>query len=174
MITIISGTNRKNSISKQVAIQYQEILNEQGVESTIIDLEKLPADFIASALYENQGTNVDFNPVREHMKTAQKFVFIVPEYNGSFPGVLKTFLDALEFPGTLKGKKCAIVGLSSGIQGGVMAMSHLTDIFNYLGMHVLALKPKLIRINGKMEKGKIADDSYMKRLRDQAQAIIDF
>lgn len=174
MITIISGTNRKNSISKQVAIQYQEILNEQGVKSTIIDLEKLPADFIASALYEKQGTNVDFNPVREHMKTAQKFVFIVPEYNGSFPGVLKTFLDALEFPGTLKGKKCAIVGLSSGIQGGVMAMSHLTDIFNYLGMHVLALKPKLIRINGKMENGKINDESYMKRLRDQAQAIIDF
>ena len=55
-----------------------------------------------------------------------------------------------------------------------MAMSHLTDIFNYLGMHVLALKPKLIRINGKMENGKISDESYLKRLKDQAQAIIDF
>ena len=174
MITIISGTNRKNSISKQVALQYQEILTDHGVDSTIIDLEKLPADFISSALYENQGTNIDFNPIREHMKEAQKFVFIVPEYNGSFPGILKTFLDALEFPGTLKGKKCAMVGLSSGVQGGVMAMSHLTDIFNYLGMHVLALKPKLIRINGKMEKGKISDESYLKRLQDQAQAIIDF
>ena len=151
MITIISGTNRKNSISKQVALQYQEILTDHGVDSTIIDLEKLPADFISSALYENQGTNIDFNPIREHMKEAQKFVFIVPEYNGSFPGILKTFLDALEFPGTLKGKKCAMVGLSSGVQGGVMAMSHLTDIFNYLGMHVLALKPKLIRINGERE-----------------------
>ena len=157
-----------------MALQYQEILTGHGVDSTIIDLEKLPPDFISSALYENQGTNIEFNPVREHMKEAQKFVFIVPEYNGSFPGILKTFLDALEFPGTLKGKKCALVGLSSGIQGGVMAMSHLTDIFNYLGMHVLALKPKLIRINGKMENGKIADESYMKRLRDQALAIIDF
>jgi NAD(P)H-dependent FMN reductase len=174
MITIISGTNRKNSISKQVALQYQEILKGHGVECTLVDLELLPSDFIASALYENQGTNVDFNPIREHMKEAQKFVFIVPEYNGSFPGILKTFLDALEFPGTLKGKKCALVGLSSGIQGGVMAMSHLTDIFNYLGMHVLALKPKLIRINGKMESGKIADESYLKRLEDQAKAIIEF
>lgn len=174
MITIISGTNRKNSISKQVALQYQEILKEHDVESTIVDLEKLPSDFIATALYENQGTNVDFNPVRDHMKEAQKYVFVVPEYNGSFPGILKTFLDALEFPGTLKGKKCAIVGLSSGIQGGVMAMSHLTDIFNYLGMHVLAAKPKLTRINGKMENGKITDESYLKRLKDQAQAIIEF
>ncbi|SNT25008.1 NAD(P)H-dependent FMN reductase [Ekhidna lutea] len=174
MITIISGTNRKNSISMQVALQYQEILKSEGADSTIIDLEKLPNDFISSALYENQGTNVDFNPIRDHMKEAQKFVFIVPEYNGSFPGILKTFLDALEFPGTLKGKKCAIVGLSSGMQGAVMAMSHLTDIFNYLGMHVLANKPKLMRINGKMEAGKITDESYTKRLKDQAKAIISF
>ena len=174
MITIISGTNRKNSISKQVALQYQGILKDLNTDSTIVDLENLPADFIASALYEKQGTNVDFNPIREHMKVAQKFVFIVPEYNGSFPGILKTFLDALEFPGTLKGKKCAIVGLSAGIQGGAMAMSHLTDIFNYLGMHVLANKPKLIRINGLMENGKVADESYLKRLKTQAQDIINF
>ena len=53
-------------------------------------------------------------------------------------------------------------------------MSHLTDIFNYLGMHVLALKPKLIRINGKMEGGKITDETYVKRLKDQAKAIIEF
>ncbi|MEP1032809.1 NAD(P)H-dependent oxidoreductase [Ekhidna sp.] len=174
MITIISSTNRKNSVSKQVALQYQELLKDLGSESTIIDLENLPSDFIATALYENQGTNVDFNPIRDHMKTAQKYVFIVPEYNGSFPGILKTFLDALEFPGTLKGKKCAMVGLSSGIQGGVMAMSHLTDIFNYLGMHVLANKPKLTRVNGMMEDGRLTDESSLRRLKEQATTLIDF
>jgi len=174
MITIISSTNRKNSISKQVALQYQEILESMGVPSTLIDLEHLPADFITSALYENQGTNVDFNPILNQMKEAQKFVFIVPEYNGSFPGILKTFLDALDFPDTLKGKKCALVGLSSGIQGGVMAMSHLTDIFNYLGMHVLANKPKLMQINAKMENGKITDESYLRRLKEQANALVAF
>lgn len=174
MITIISGTNRKNSVSKQVALQYQEILKEEGMDSTMVDLEQLPKDFIFSALYENQGTNLDFNPIRDHMKEAQKYVFIVPEYNGSFPGILKTFLDALEFPGTLKGKKCAIVGLSAGVQGGVMAMSHLTDIFNYLGMHVLAAKPKLMQINGKMEGAKVTDASYLRYLKEQAKAIIEF
>ncbi|WP_462248282.1 NADPH-dependent FMN reductase [Ekhidna sp.] len=174
MITIISGTNRKNSVSKQVALEYQKILADFDTESTIIDLEDLPGDFIATALYENQGTNEKFNPLREHMKKAQKYVFIVPEYNGSFPGVLKTFLDALEFPDTLKGKKCALVGLSAGIQGGVMALSHLTDIFNFLGMHVHALKPKLMRIDGMMNDGKITEESYIQLLKEQAQAFIDF
>lgn len=174
MITIISSTNRKNSVSKQVALQYQEILKDLAIESTIIDLERLPADFISSALYENQGTNPDFNPIRDHMKKAKKYVFVVPEYNGSFPGILKTFLDALEFPDTLKGKRCAMVGISSGVQGGVMAMSHLTDIFNYLGMHVLANKPKLMRVNGLIEDGKITDESSLRRLREQAEAFIEF
>ena len=174
MITIISGTNRKHSVSKQVALQYQQLLNELSIETALIDLEQLPANFIASALYESQGTNPAFNPIRNHMKEARKFVFIVPEYNGSFPGILKTFLDALEFPGTLTGKKCAMVGLSSGIQGAVMAMSHLTDIFNFLGMHVLANKPKLTRIETLMKEGKITDKSTLERLKEHAQAIIDF
>ena len=155
MITIISSTNRNNSVSKQVALQYQELLNEYGTESTIIDLEDLPSNFIETALYENQGSNEDFNPIREHMKEAQKYVFIVPEYNGSFPGILKTFIDALEFPGTFKGKKCALVGISAGIQGGALALSHLTDIFNYLGMHVLANRLKFNGISGIMENEKI-------------------
>ncbi|MEO9485399.1 MAG: NAD(P)H-dependent oxidoreductase [Ekhidna sp.] len=174
MITIISGTNRKHSVSKQVALQYQQILEELSIESTIIDLEDLPSDFISTALYENQGTNVVFNPIREHMKASQKYIFIVPEYNGSFPGVLKTFLDALEFPGTFTGKKCAMVGLSAGIQGAAIAMSHLTDIFNYLGMHVFANKPKLMSINAMMENGKITNESNLGILRDQAQDFIKF
>ena len=89
MITVISSTNRKNSITKMVALQYQEFLQELGEETYFIDLEELPADFISTALYENQGSNEAFNPVRDHMKEAQKYVFIVPEYNGSFPGILK-------------------------------------------------------------------------------------
>ncbi|MEM7298182.1 MAG: NAD(P)H-dependent oxidoreductase [Bacteroidota bacterium] len=174
MITIIIGTNRANSNSRKVALHYEEILKSHDVETTLIDLATLPADFMTSALYENLGTNPEFNPIMDHMKQAQKFVFIVPEYNGSFSGALKVFLDALEFPGTLKGKKCALLGVSGGIQGGVMAMSHLTDIFNYLGMHVLANKPKLMSINSKLEDDKITDETSLRRMNEQAEALISF
>ncbi|GAB4239490.1 MAG: hypothetical protein Tsb0034_15540 [Ekhidna sp.] len=174
MITIVSGTNRQNSNSLLVATHYQEILKEKNTPSTLLDLTELPANFIESALYDQQGKNEAFNPILNHMKDAQKFVFVVPEYNGSFPGVLKVFLDALDFPGTLQGKKCALVGISSGIQGSVMAMSHLTDIFNYLGMHVLANKPKITGINSKLENGKLVDEASLRRIREQADAIINF
>ena len=75
---------------------------------------------------------------KKKLMAVKKFVFITPEYNGSFPGVLKAFIDGMRYPGTFEGKKCALVGLSAGNQGAALAMSHLTDIFNYLGMNVLA------------------------------------
>lgn len=173
MIEIICGTNRLDSVTRKIAAQYQNILAVKGKESTIMDLAELPADFIVSALYENAGKNPAFNIFREQIEKAEKFVFIVPEYNGSFPGVLKAFIDGMKYPGAFYGKKCALVGLSSGDQGGGIAMSHLTDIFNYMGMHVLAQKPKLARIEGHLE-GDILSPRYIDMLTRQAQLLLEF
>lgn len=174
MITIVVGTNRKNSKSGFIANIYQGILGNLGQESNIVDLSSMPADFIASALYENSGKNSDFNIHREKMETSQKFVFVVPEYNGSFPGVLKAFIDGLKFPESFNNKKCALVGISSGVQGGGLAVSHLTDIFNYCGMHVLALKPKLARIEDNTSATSVTNELYRELLETQAQQLIAF
>jgi len=173
-ILIISGTNRKASMSYQIALIYQQLLKDIGVGSQIIDLQLLPEDFSFSALYEMSGKNQSFNKYREMMVKGQKFVFVVPEYNGSFPGVLKTFIDGLEFPGSFKNKKCALVGVSSGIQGAGLALSHLTDIFHYCGMNVLAQKPKLAHIDDHFENGEVINELYVTLLRDQAEKLVSF
>ncbi|MEM9299932.1 MAG: NAD(P)H-dependent oxidoreductase, partial [Bacteroidota bacterium] len=142
--------------------------------AVIIDLKDLPSDFTTSALYENSGKNEKFNEFRELMSEAKKFVFVVPEYNGSFPGVLKAFIDGLKFPDTFTDKKCALVGVSSGVQGAGLALSHLTDIFNYCGTNVLALKPKLAQIDRHLEGGKITNGLYNTLLKDQARKLVDF
>ena len=174
MITIVAGTNRKNSVSRQVADYYKGILASKGVEVNVVDLAELPGDFIGTALYENNGKNAAFNALREEVQGSEKLVFVVPEYNGSFPGVLKAFIDGLKYPEGLRDKKAALIGVSSGVQGGVFAMSHLTDIFNYLGMNVLALKPKLAGIEKNFVDGKITNDLYNQLLNDQADRLIKF
>ncbi len=174
MFTIVCSTNRQNSLSKEISRIYQDLLKDQGQESQIIDLQDLPQDFVVSALYDNSGKNEHFNKYRELMLNSEKFVFIVPEYNGSFPGVLKAFIDGLKFPNTFTNKKCALVGLSAGVQGAGLALSHLTDIFNYCGMHVLALKPKLARIDSNLKDGVITDELYMELLETQVKQIIEF
>ncbi len=174
MIKIIVGTNRKNSVSKTIAELYQSILEAKGAESEILELENLPIDFIGTALYENNGKNEDYNSFHDRLKSGKKFVFIVPEYNGSFPGILKTFIDGMTYPNSFRNKKSALVGISSGIGGGGIALSHLTDIFHYLGMHVLALKPKLAKIEQNMSDNLLTNRLYLDLLQTQADMLLEF
>ena len=173
MIQIICGTNRNDALSLQVSKIYQSILKELGHDSNIIDLTELPEDFVFTALYDNAGKNPAFNSFRETMTAAEKQVFVVPEYNGSFPGVLKAFIDGLKFPDTFTNKKAALIGVSSGVQGAGLALSHLTDIFNYCGMHVLAYKVKLMHIEDHLNNDVLGEE-YMKYLKRQAKAFTEF
>ncbi|WP_304517855.1 NADPH-dependent FMN reductase [Cecembia rubra] len=174
MIKIIVGTNRKNSISLIIAQLYQDILTQKGTESEILNLKDLPHDFVFSALYDKNGKNEQYNAFHEKVKSGDKFVFIVPEYNGSFPGVLKAFIDGMTYPNSFRNKKCALVGISSGIGGGGIALSHLTDIFHYLGMHVLALKIKLAKIEEHMSDNLLTNRLYMELIQSQAEMLINF
>jgi len=174
MITIVSGTNRQNSVSAKVANLYQALLSQHQVEAQIIDLADLPKDFIYTALYDNNGKNAEFNQFLEKLRSSDKYVFVIPEYNGSFPGVLKAFIDGMEYPNSFQNKKCALVGISSGMQGAGLALSHMTDIFNYLGMHVLALKPKLARIEQNFDGEEVTDKLYSELLEEQVRKFLDF
>jgi chromate reductase len=175
MITIVVGTNRAHSVSAQIAEYYKAILSTKTDEQIeVVDLVNLPGDFIGNALYENNGNNSAFNAIRDKVQSAEKLVFIVPEYNGSFPGVLKAFIDGFKYPEGIRDKKGAMIGVSSGVQGSLIAMSHLTDIFNYLGMHVLALKPKLSAIERNFDGQRITNELYNTLLHQQAEKLVEF
>ena len=173
MITIIVGTNRMDSVSHQVALEYAEVLKEKGVEGTILNLRELPVDFINSALYENAGKNEQFNQMRSLMNDSEKFIFVIPEYNGSFPGVLKAFIDGLD-RASLTDKKCALIGLSAGDQGAGLALSHFTDIMNYCGTNVLAYRLRFPKIGEILTNTKISDKLYLSKLHKQARKLIEF
>ena len=174
MITIVCGTNRESSVSRIISELYQQNLEGFGVDSDILLLEDLPADFLYTALYDKVGQNSAFNAFQERFDASDKVVFVLPEYNGSFPGVVKAFIDGLKYPGSFSNKKAALVGLSSGVQGAVFAMSHMTDILNYLGVQVLALKPKLAQIEMNMREGELTNDLYLDLLKSQAEQLVAF
>lgn len=174
MITIISTTNRPNSMSAQVADFYLSEFQAKGVTAQVVKLEDLPHDFTFSALYANSGKNGQFNVLRDKVQEAEKLLFIVPEYNGSFPGVLKSFIDGLKFPEGLRDKKAAMVGISSGTMGASLAMSALTDILNYLGCHVFALKPRVTAIENSFSNGKITEPTALSLVNLQIEQFSTF
>jgi chromate reductase, NAD(P)H dehydrogenase (quinone) len=174
MICIVSGTNRPRSTTRQIADLYASLLHEHGAPYTLVDLAELPADFTESALYRNTGKNPDFNILADRAAAADKLVFIVPEYNYSFPGVLKAFIDGLPYPGGIRHKKAALVGLGAGATGGAVALSHLTDVLNYLGTTVLANKPRLANIDQHYRDGLFLKPLYRELLEEQVKALLAF
>lgn len=176
MVLIISGTNRNNSRSRVIADLYARILDEQFVENEVLDLNILPKDFIFSALYENALTHPDFNKVQEKVDHVEKIVFIISEYNGSFPGALKAFIDGLRYPDTFNGKKGALVGFSSNSQGAALALSHMTDILHHLGMTVLPERTKIPFIEDLLDENEkqLKQPFYHNLLVHQATAFSSF
>jgi len=174
MITILSATNRINSRSFKIASLYKMLLDTKNVESQIISLTELPENSLHTTLYQNTGRNEEFNQLVSRMRISEKFIFVIPEYNGSFPGVLKLFIDGMSYPSPFAGKKGALVGIGSGAMGGALALSHFTDILHYLGMHVLANKVRLARIETLLLDGKISDNFLNGLIENQVRDLISF
>lgn len=178
-ILVIAATNRPSALSKIVAHYYVSILEKEGRQARLLSLDRLAPDFIGKALYANKGKDPAFNALAEEIQQAQKMVFVVPQYNGSFPGVLKAFIDGLTVGAADKGdtfryKKCALVGVSKGYQGNILGLSHLTDILEYLGVQVLPIKPYLSSIAPASIEALQAHPHYLTRLQEQAKHFIHF
>lgn len=173
MIRIIAGTNRPGNISAALASEYAGILTHAGAESAVFSLSELPPDVIVSDLYGKRSEA--FTPIQEWVSTADKFIFVVPEYNGSLPGVLKVFLDACQYPDSFLGKKAAMVGISAGRGGNRSGLDHLSDILGYLRMEVLPDRVHIPRIRQKMSReGFSLSEEETEALRRQAEHFIRF
>ena len=95
MITIVSGTNRKESNTLNVANHISAVLSEKSIENKVLNLEDLPRDFVYTNSTYGDGTNDLSEIISKFIDSTNKYIVIAPEYNGGFPGVLKAFFDAV-------------------------------------------------------------------------------
>jgi len=173
MITIISSTNRPGSSTLKVAQYYQQKLHEKGVEAGLLSLSQLPANLIQTDLYGNRSK--EFEPIQEMITKTGKFIFIIPEYNGSFPGVLKTFIDACSFPESFYDKKAALVGLSSGKYGNIRGIDHFTGVCHYIHLNVMSLKLHISSIHKELDaEGKLFKEDTLRFTNEQIDKFINF
>jgi NAD(P)H-dependent FMN reductase len=141
MILVISGTNRPNSNTRILADYVYTFLREKdGVEAKFLSLEDLPSDVLNNEMYHSGILPESLVAIQEEMVIpSDKWIIISPEYNGSIPGVLKLFIDVIsirKYSDNFKGKKAALIGVSTGRAGNLRGMEHLTGMLNYLKMHV--------------------------------------
>lgn len=174
MITIVVPSTRPGGKSAVVAEEYKSALEALGEEAQILNLVEFTPEMVAATHYTFAKDRGGFDALQQLVDHSDKFVFVLPEYNGSFPGLVKVFVDACRYPDTFQGKKAAMIGLSSGTQGAALAMGHFADVLNFLGAHTLALRPRFIRIDEAVQNGQLVNEEYRSFIRLQAGQMAKF
>ena len=166
MYTIISATNRIGSHTEKVSKQYQDILKQKGVDAKIFSLKNLNV----------LERNPDFlKAENDFLFPAEKIIFIIPEYNGTFPGVLKAMIDISDVKKAWWYKKALLVGISTGRAGNLRGMDQITASLNHMKMTVHYNKLPVSVIDKIMnEGGTITNKSTLQAIEQQLDEFIIF
>lgn len=171
-ILILSCTNRLNSNTLRVSGIYQQLLRQIGVDAKVFDFCKLPHTIAFSESYGNRSEQFEAL-IAEYIRPTSKFIFIMPEYNGSFPGILKVFLDSMS-PREWNDKKACLVGVADGRAGNLRGMEHLTGILQYLKMHVYHNKLPISVVNKMYADNGLFTDEQNRVCLQQLEGFIKF
>ena len=165
MYLIISGTNRKDSFTLRIAKLYQSLLKKKNIEAPVLSLVGLDL--------------MDRNPSvlkleKKWLLPSDKYIFICPEYNGSFPGVLKCLIDASDVKKVWKGKKALLTGVSKGRAGNLRGMDHLTGILHYIGTVVHPNKLPISIVDTLFKEDEMAHQETIRVINQQLDEFIGF
>jgi NAD(P)H-dependent FMN reductase len=125
-IEIISGSPRINSVTKRVALNLKNWLeNNTDHETDIIDMKDWNLPPVQSVFVSVDRTPDEFKPLAERIFKADAFILVTPEYNGSYSPAMKNLLD--HFP-KQHHKPFGIATASPGAMGGIRASQQLLQL----------------------------------------------
>ena len=172
-ILVVSGTNRPNSSTLRIARRVEQHYRDNKIRTELLNLEELPPEVFSPQAYASKPAA--FLAIQEKVFDSAGMHIVLPEYNGSFPGVLKYFIDLLKFPESFDHKPAAFTGVTSGSWGALRAVEQLQMVFGYRNAHVF---PDRVFISGVTHKfppdAAPADPALDDRLARQARGFAEF
>jgi len=135
-ILAIAGSLRKDSYNRRLLRAASKIL-PPDVQLEIFDLDEIP-------LYNQDLEALAFpeavSEFKQRIEAADALLISTPEYNHSYPGVLKNAIDWASRPygkNSFDGKPTAVMSASPALFGGIAAQDHLKQV-------LLALNARLV------------------------------
>jgi len=156
---VILGTSRQGRMSEHAAgFVADHVAKRADIRTELIDIRniRLPIDDAGEAIKDSRFSAT--------VNEADALIFVVPEYNHSFPGLLKHVLDT-----NLKEyihKAAGVCGVSAGPFGGARMIQSFLPVLRELGM-VTIFSDVYFGNAGKLfdaTTGKITDPAYTGRL----------
>ncbi|PCI26692.1 hypothetical protein COB52_05755 [Candidatus Kaiserbacteria bacterium] len=169
-IPLILGTGRTERKTEAIArFVHDKLSSKEGVLSEFIDVKDyLDSPFTIPPWVEGKSAS----KWRKIAQEADGFVFVVPEYNRSFPGEFKLLFDSAfkEY----MGKPAIIVGVSAGNYGGVRVIQHLAPVLLAAGIEVLGKTVATSNVGDLVGEGSeiISDEKYTKFVEEALESLV--
>ena len=156
-IPVILGTTRKGRMSAHAARFVADQIRQRGdIVTDVIDISQLPLPV------DDAGEGVKTPAFSEAMIQADAIVIVAPEYNHSFPGLLKHVLDSC-----LKEyihKAAGIVAVSAGPFGGTRAIQSVLPVLRELGLVSIFWDVNFGSVGTTFdESGQLLDQAFVRR-----------
>ena len=173
-IAVLVGSLSQASINKKLARNLEELAPE-GTEFMYADLHLPLFDYELEPDFPKEA-----QALKDVIEQADGVLFVTPEYNRGYTGVLKNAIDWASRPNgtnSFKGKPVGIVGASGGSLGTTQAQQALRNVAVYLDTKLMG-QPELY-IDGPRtfdETGKVVEASkgvltkYMAALVDHIES----
>lgn len=169
----IAGSLRKGSYNR-AALRVAQTLVPEGVRLETFDLAGIPPfndDLLATPPDRVAA-------LKAAVRAADAVLMASPEYNYSFPGVLKNAIDWGSRPpkeNCWAGKPVAVMGVSTGTVGTARAQSQLRSVLFAVGMEVLVLPEVLVgqaaqRFDAEL---RLVDERTREFMRRLVVALVD-
>jgi len=157
-IPVILGTVRKGRVSAKVAdAVVAEVRTRAGVETELIDIARLPLPV------DDAGEAIRDPDFAAKMNRADALVIVTPEYNRSYPGLLKHVIDScLE---QYVHKAVGIVGVSAGMFGGTRVIEGFLPVLRELGLVTIFWDVNFSSAHKALDaEGRLVDHAYRPRI----------
>jgi NAD(P)H-dependent FMN reductase len=166
-IEIISGSARDKSLTRPVALFLEKYFNENTSHSIgVIDMQEWDLPQVETVFSSVDQTPPQWKELSQRIFSADAFILVSPEYNGSYSPALKNLLD--HFP-KQHHKPFGIVTASPGMMGGIRAAMQLQLLI--IALFGIASPYMLIvpQVNIKFDKdGKLLDESFYNTIHNFA------
>jgi NAD(P)H-dependent FMN reductase len=156
-IPVVLGTTRKGRASVHAATLLADLLNRRaGVASRVIDIASVPL------AVDDAGEAIKTPAFASAMAQADGLVIVAPEYNHSFPGLLKHALDSCL--SEYIHKAVGLVGVSSGPFAGIRVIQGLLPVMRELGLVTIFWDINIGQV-GKVfaDDGRLLDEAFVRR-----------
>ncbi len=173
---VMVGSLRRGSFNAAIARALPRLAPE-GV--TIEPLPSVGEFPLYNFDMQQEGFPSVVNVAGEAIRKADGVIIVTPEYNHSYPGVLKNAIDWISrLPNQpFGGKPVALQTSSPSLFGGLRAQLHLRHVFVYLDGRMLN-KPEIIipQVNTKIDAktGELTDQATRGFIADQLKAFAAF